>query len=219
MVFYAVAAVALWLLALGPEPEWSTPWRALLFGPYRLFMELPGVDSIRVPARAWLPAMLCLAMLAGFGTAVLLRRYVQQRRTVLLALALLIVAEGSFGDGTMAVPRPMRRGAIPQEALVLDLPVEQGFANAIPQYRAVIGGYRTINGYSGYEPAFFNPLRHAIADQVPDALDAYRRAGDLYVIVRPGLEPPVARWITSHPGAEHLFDLDDVQLYRLPRVP
>ncbi|MBI4887727.1 MAG: hypothetical protein HY824_11590, partial [Acidobacteria bacterium] len=36
VVFYGAAAVVLWLVALGPEPEWSTPWRALAYGPYWL---------------------------------------------------------------------------------------------------------------------------------------------------------------------------------------
>ena len=217
VVFYAVAVFALWLLALGPEPEWSTPWRALVFGPYRLLIELPGAQSIRVPARAWLPAVLSLAMLVGFGTASVLRRYPRHARALVGLLALLIVTEGWFFDGTMAVPRPMRQGAIPEGAVVLDLPIEEGFVGAVPEYRAVVGGYRTVNGYSGYEPAHYYPLRRAIADFQPDALDSYRRVADLYVITRPELDLPVGRWIESLPGAEHLFDVGDARVYRLPQ--
>jgi hypothetical protein len=219
VVFCAIGVVAMWLLALGPKPEWSTPWRALAYGPYHLLIQVPGVTSVRVPARAWFPAVLCLAMLAGFGAAFLFRRYARHARWMLVALAVSIVAEGSFFDGTVEVPRPMRAGVIPPGALVLDLPMDEGFQNAVPQYRAVVGGYRTINGYSGYQPGHVYPLRRAIADLVPDVLDSYRRLDDLYVIVRPGLEAPVARWIASHPGAEHLFDLDQARVYRLPRLP
>ncbi|MBI4887990.1 MAG: hypothetical protein HY824_12925 [Acidobacteria bacterium] len=114
------------------------------------------------------------------------------------------------------MPPPMRGGAIPAGATVLDLPIDEGFQNAVPQYRAVMGGYRTVNGYSGYEPAHFNPLRHAIADGLPDALDAYRRRGDLYVIIRPGVPATVARWVAQLPGAGHLFDVGPVAIYRLP---
>jgi hypothetical protein len=217
-VFLAVAVVALWLLALGPMPEWSTPWRAIAYGPYYLLMQLPGVDAIRVPARAWLPAILCLAVLAGVGASAVVRRYPRCPRLILAALVVSIATEGWFFASSVAVPLPMRPGIIPEGAIVLDLPSDEGYANAVPQYRAVLGGYRTINGYSGYEPAFFNPLRHAIADLRPDALDEYRRLGDLYVIIRPGLEPPVARWIASLPGAEHLFDVGDARIYRLARL-
>jgi len=218
VVFYAVAVFGLWWLALGPEPEWSTPWRALVFGPYRLLIELPGAQSIRVPARAWLPAVLSLAMLAGFGTASLLRRYPRHARMLPGLLALLIVAEGSFVDGTMAVPRPMRQGAIPDGAVVLDLPIEEGAAGATPEYRAVLGGYRAVNGYSGYQPAHYLPLRRAIAEFNPNALDSYRRVADLYVITRPDLELPVLRWIESLPGAEQLFDVGDARIYHLPQL-
>ncbi|MBI4263486.1 MAG: hypothetical protein HY657_03840 [Acidobacteria bacterium] len=217
MLFYASAAVIVWLLALGPEPEWSTPWRALWVGPYRLLMALPGLDSIRVPARAWQLAALCLALLAGAGAAALARRFPRLWRVPVVVLAVAIVAEGWFSEVTVAAPRPMPRGAIPAGALVLDLPVEEGFWGAIPQYRAVLGGYRTINGYSGYEPPHFNPLRHAIADMRPDALAPYR-ADDLYLILRPGEDPAVARWIVTHHGAEHLFELGDAGVYRVPRL-
>jgi hypothetical protein len=218
VVFFGVAVVALWLLALGPLPEWSTPWRAIAYGPYWLLTQLPGAGAIRVPARAWLPAVLCLAMLAGYGTAALLRRYPRRPRLMVAGLALLIVAEGAFAAGAVDVPQPMPRGIIPEGAVVLDLPIDPGFGNAGPQYRAVIGGYRTINGYSGYQPAHFDPLRHAIADMRPDALDEYRRAGDLYVIIRPLLEQPVADWIPSLPGAAHLRDVGDARIYRLPQL-
>jgi len=221
VVFLGAAVVALWLLALGPEPEWSTPWRAIAYGPYWLLMQLPGVDAIRVPARAWLPAVLCLAMLAGYGTVALLRRYPRRPRVMIAGLALLIVTEGSFAAGAVEVPQPMPPGVIPEGAVVLDLPIDLGFDNAGahnagPQYRAVLGGYRTINGYSGYQPAHFDPSRHAIADMRPDALDEYRRAGDLYVIIRPLLEQPVADWIPTLPGAAHLLDVGDARIYRLP---
>lgn len=219
VVFCATAVVALWLVALGPEPEWSTPWRALVYGPYRLLLEVPGMQSIRVPARAWLPALLCLSMLAAFGAACLAGRVPRWRRGLVIALSVGIVAEGRVTNHVVEAPRPLRGTAVPRGALVLDLPMEEGFQNAVPQYRAVVGGYRTINGYSGYDLPHFYPLRRAIADQRPDALETYRRIEDLYVIVRPGLEPPVARFVAAHPGGEHLFDLGDARVYRLPRLP
>ncbi len=175
------------------------------------------MQSIRVPARAWLPAVLSLAMLAGFGAASVLRRYPRHARPVLALLALLIVTEGWSAAVTRAVPRPMREGAIPEGAIVMDLPMEGDVLDAVPQYRAVVGGYRAVNGNSGYEPAHYDPLRRAIADFQPDALDGYRRVADLYVITRSDLAPPIARWIESRPGAEHLFDLDDARVYRLPQ--
>ena len=218
VVFYAVAVGVLWLMALGPEPEWSTPWRALMYGPYYVFYALPGMQSIRVPARAWFPATLSLAVLAAFGIVTLLQRYPLRPRIMVTALAVLVAFEGWFADRIVEAPRPMRPGAIPAGAVVLDLPIDEGFYNATPQYRAVMGGYRTINGYSGHLPPHFTPLRRAIGDLIPDALDQYRRRSDLFVIVRPGVSAIGARWVATRPGAEHVFDLDDVRVYRLPQL-
>ena len=97
--------------------------------------------------------------------------------------------------------------------------MDQGFWNAVPQYRAVRGGYRSINGYSGYEPAHFTPLRRALADLVPGALDSYRRGADLYVIVRPGQNANVTNWLRAQEGMEHLFDVDQAKIYRMGRLP
>ncbi len=38
------------------------------------------------------------------------------------------------------------------------------------------------------------------------------------VITRPELDPTVARWIESLPGAEHPFDVSDARIYRLPQL-
>jgi hypothetical protein len=219
VVFWGVAAVVLWLFALGPEPEWSTPWRALLYGPYRVLMAFPGFDSLRVPARMWLLGILCLAMLAAFGARWLMNRHPRRARLLLAAAAVFIVAEGWFVDGVERAPAPMPNAAIPRGAVVLDLPMDQGFWNAVPQYRAVRGSYRSINGYSGYEPPHFLPLRQAIRDHNPTAFDVYLRTADLYVILRPGETPLVSQWIKERPGIQHLYDAGDAAIYRLPRLP
>lgn len=222
VIFYATAAVVFWLLALGPQPEWSGSWRSLAYGPYWLLVQLPGVNSIRVPARAWLPAVICVSVLAAAGAAYLAARSANAgRRTsvaLLFAIALAIVAEGWFSDQHVPVPDPMPADVIPAGAMVLDLPIEQGFWNATAQYRAVRGGYRTVNGYSGYEPGHFQPTRRAIADLRADALNPYLAIADLYVIVRPDTLPEVARWIAEHPGAERIHAGPDAEIFRLPRL-
>jgi hypothetical protein len=217
-MFYALAVLALFLLALGPEPAWSKPWHGLWWAPYRLLMALPGFDAVRVPARMWLPGVLCLAMAAAFGAAALVQRHRQRQRVLVFLLAAAILYEGYWSDRTVRVPAPMRRGIIPPGAIVLDLPMEQGYVNAVPQYRAVLGGYRTINGYSGFEPSGFDRFRHALADLQRDSVDRYRRMSDLYVIIRPGQDPNVARWLTESAGTEHLFDIDQARIYRMRRL-
>src|SRR5258706_100433 len=105
-------------------------------GSYALLLPLPGAQSIRVPARAWLPAAMCLAVCAGLGAS----RLTTSRwgKGALAALALGIVAEGWFFDGSMAAPVSMLKGVIPAGAVVLDLPIAEAAGHADPQYLAVL---------------------------------------------------------------------------------
>jgi hypothetical protein len=218
-MFYATAAVVFWLLALGPQPEWSGSWRALTYGPYWLLIQFPVLNSIRVPARAWLPSVICLSVLAAAGAAYLVSRLSRRKTALLLsAITLAIVAEGWFFDRHVPAPEAIPPGVIPAGGVVLDLPIEQGFWNAIPQYRAVRGGYLSVNGYSGYQPEHFQPTRRAIADLRPDALNQLRMLADLYVIVRPDTLAEVARWVVDHPGAERTYAGPDMEVFKLPRL-
>jgi hypothetical protein len=203
-VFYALAAVAMWLLALGPER-----------GPYWLLLRLPGAQSIRVPARAWLPATLCLAVCAGFGAAWLGER--TRTRWLVVPFALLIVAEAWFIAPTMRAPTAVSLG-VPEGAMVLDLPISEGYPNADGQHLAVLGNYRVINGYSGYYPPHFGALRTALAGHRPEALAPFRQRADLYVVVRPDVEKPFVTWLEMQPGLERLPDAGMWRVYRLPRT-
>ena len=202
-LFYGAAAVVMWLLALGPER-----------GPYWLLVQLPGAQSIRVPARAWLPATLCLAVCAGFGAAWLARR--RRARWLIAPLAVLIVAEVWFVGPTMKAPAPVKL-AVPADAMVLDLPISAGYGNADAQYLAVLGNYRVINGYSGYSLPYFAALREALAAHRPEALAPFRALADVYVVTRPDLEKPFVTWLEMQEGVERLPDAEAWKLYRALR--
>jgi hypothetical protein len=201
--FYLCAAILMWAFALGPER-----------GPYWLLLKLPGAQAIRVPARAWIVGMLCLAVCAGFGASWL----AAQRRSAWIAavLAVLIVAEVWFKAPIVAAPVPIPY-VIPAGAMVLDLPLALGYENADAQYRAVMGDYRVINGYSGYLPQHVGDLRRGLADHRPEILRPFRALADIYVIVRAGLvERPLAMWIEGQPDIEHILDVENWRIYRLP---
>jgi hypothetical protein len=216
VTFYFAAAVVMWLLALGPEPSWSGV-QVLTHGPYWLLLQLPGAQSIRVPARAWAPAVLCLAICAGHGAAYLLRATTRTRMlTALLAIA--IVGEGWFTEGTATMPQPLPSGLIPPDSLVLDLPIGSGYMNATAQYLAVIEGYRAVNGYSGYAPPHFASLRETLARHDDEGWNAFRRLADLYVIVRPEVDPPFIRWLKSQEGITPAGNSNSWTVYRLPRL-
>jgi hypothetical protein len=215
VLFYAVAAVTFWLLALGPEPTWAGE-RILTYGPYRLFFELHIPAVVRVSARAWIAALPCLAVLAAFGAKFLAGRVPGHRTAAVGVAAALMIAESWFVTGAAPVPAAMPAGVIPREATVLDVPFADPFVNAAAQYRAVLGGYRTINGYSGYEAPHLTSLRKAFKAGDYDAIDQYRGQRDLYVIVRPEADPSFRRWIASRAGEPH-STVGATTVYRLRR--
>ena len=212
VLFYFAGAVVMWTFTLGPEVRWSGVRVPPNYGPYWLLLHLPGVQSIRVPSRAWLPATLCLAVCAGFGAAWLATR--RRTRWVIAPLIMLIVAEGWFVGQTVQVADRVAR-CLSRQAQVLDLPISPGFGNADAQYLAVLGDYRVVNGYSGYTPSHFGALRNALADHRPEAFEPFRRRADLYVVARPNLEPQFVTWLESLHDPQHLIDLGRWKLYRL----
>jgi hypothetical protein len=135
---------------------------------------------------------------------------------ILLPITLAIVGEGWFVADTFEVPPVSRELRLPEGAVVLDLPLYEGYENAVPQYLAVMSGYRVLNGYSGYAAPHFGPLRDALAAHRYTALDAFRRRGDLYAIVRHSVDPAVVEWLESE--AELLDANGGRRLYRLPRL-
>ena len=215
IAFYAAGAVAMWLLTLGPEPAWAGR-RLVPHGPYSLLLLVPGSSSVRVPARAFELAVLCLAVTAGAGAAVLFAR--SRRRSVGIVLAAAVLAEGWFIDVAPMVPEPLPAGTIPAGSLVMDTPLGANVDNVPAEYFAVMSGYRVINGYSGYAPAYFAPLREAMAAHRDEALDAFRKYQDLYVIIRPVIDAPFVRWLETQKGVETVATSPSWRVYRLPHL-
>jgi len=215
-LFYLAGAILMWALALGPEVHWFNMKVPLRYTPYSLLLELPGSHSIRVPARAWLLATLCLAVCAGLGAAWLASR---RHATWLIApLATLMIAEGWFVGPVVQAPTPLPLH-IPPDALVLDLlRTINDDGRADPQYLGVIGDYRVVNGYSGYSPRHIDALRQALAAHKPEALVPFRKRSDLYVVARPELDPQFVTFLESLDDAVRLIDAGQLKVYRLRRI-
>ena len=215
-LFYFAGAFLMWTFALGPVVRWSGVRVPPRYGPYWLLLQLPGAFSIRVPARAWLPGILCLAVCAGFGAATLAVR--RHGRWLMPLFVALIVAEGWFVARTPTVPTPpVLDVGVPQGAVVLDLPMSADYGDARAQYLAVLGEYRVVNGYSGYSPPHHAPLREALLRHTPQLFQPFRERADLYVIVRPEVEQDFVDWLETEHGIGRLPDVGDWRVYRLPR--
>ena len=215
-LFYLTGALLMWTLALGPEVHWFNVDLPLRYTPYSLLLELPGSQSIRVPARAWLLAALCLAVCAGLGAAWLASR--RHAKWLIAPLAVLMVAEGWFVGPTVPAPTPLPIH-IPPDAVVLDLlRTIRDDGRADPQYLGVVGNYRVVNGYSGYSPRHVDAVRQALADHNPAAFVPFRKRADVYLVIRPGLDLEFVTWLESLPDAERMFDSGEVKVYRLRRI-
>ena len=211
-LFYFAAAIVMWSFTLGPQPQWAGVG-SIAYGPYWLLLQLPGGQNIRVPPRGWIVAALCIAVCAGAGASWLAGR---KRSWVVLPIAVAIVTEVWFRASAYEVPAPVENGLIPAGAVVLELPLYEGYQNTRAQYRAVLGGYRVVNGYSGYSAPHSEALRRALAAHRPEALNAFRRLGDLYLLIEPEVDRAFIDWLLSQHGIEPLPTTGAIRAYRLP---
>jgi hypothetical protein len=218
MWFYLLAAVVTWSLALGPMTTFmGDPG---IPGPYQLLMRLPGVDALRVPARFWLMTTICLSVLVGLVVAEFMRG--RARRTA--AIGLVIVGVAVLSDGWIdriraaELPPPVPGADRLAGALVLEAPPDLIFRDIQSVFRAVAGGWKTVNGYSGWGPSYYNALVGAGRAESDGMLTPFQRLGELYVLV--GHDAPRLRAVVEQqPGATRVASDNALALYRLPARP
>ena len=178
LVFYVVAAIAMFGLALGPTPTWNgTPVAGA--GPYSLLLALPGFDSLRVPARFAMIMVLCLSAGVMLSWARLATDWPRLRRHGAAAVVgVAIVAESWIG--TMPLwdpPRPWDLEASDVAQALLVLPVLNELNDAASMYRSASHGKPLVNGYSGHMPPWFRTLKEGLNTLDPAVLDELARVG------------------------------------------
>lgn len=183
LAFYAIAALFLFLCAMGPAPTFlDAP--ILYKPPYAWLMSLPVFGTgVRVPSRFAMPAVLALAAAAAVAFDGLNRRATSRR-----ALAIVVLA-GVVLDGWM---RPLDLLAPPAMwpmpegyafGTVIELPLGTEFGDFEAMYRATIHGHPVANGQSGFFPAHYQGLQLAFRDGNPRGLDALAQPQPLLVVV------------------------------------
>ena len=184
--FYLVAALLTWLFALGPVVTFMGELRGFQ-APFALLMYLPGVEGLRVPARFWLLTTMCLAMLVGLLAASLFHG----RRPLVVALGVVLASALLLTDGWIdripaaAVPYGVPDERVLKNATVLSLPMGS-LRDIAAEFRAVTGGWRSVNGYSGYFPAYYQALLDAARDEEEGTVVPFLAYGDLHVVVEEG---------------------------------
>jgi hypothetical protein len=186
------------LLSLGLR-DVDGPQRYLT--PFRLLFDFaPGWDGVRTPGRIATLTSLGLALLAGAGLCVLVRRARLRSSRLATAVGVLGVAVILLeGLGPLTHPRvPAPPAAVRLEAAPqLNLPA--GFKDDLRySYWSTAGFPETVNGAGGFDPDAYDALRTRIA-AFPDAASV-RALRDLGV--RSVLLHPDAAAGTSWEGAE-----------------
>jgi hypothetical protein len=216
MAFYVCAALVTWTLAWGPAPVLNGE-RVLPYGPYSLLLLVPGMDGLRVPARFWMMSVLCLSVLTGYATAALGRRHARAMRLIVPVAAIAVVIDGTSAiPAAPLLPPPPDPDAL-RGGIVLTLPLGSNRDIDInAQFRAVTGGWRSVNGFSGYEPFHYAQLRRASADEDPHLFTAFLRHGDLHVITAPNANRLV-NLVEQQAGVTRVAASGDWRQYRMAR--
>jgi hypothetical protein len=220
MSFYVLAAIVIWVFALGPRLRVMD--KSIGYdGPYALLMYLPGVDGLRVPARLWILAVLCLAAVAALFVAELLKRRGRLFEIVgVPVIAALVLADGWVNQiPTQPLPPSVPNPSALVGRTVLDLPTDL-YRAIFAQYRALMGGWRTVTGYSGYDPPYYRIVSDASKkpDALPGVLEAFQGLGELDVVVaRDASDPQMV--LRQQPGVMLTGENAEFTQFRLPAKP
>ena len=219
--FYAIAALAMWLLSLGPSPTFLG-MRIWDRGPYSWLMILPGVSGFRVPARFAMLMALCLCVAAALALAAALRR-VRFGGNVLVVVVAVGVLWDAWITSLPLVPVPAASPLATRpgnDGSVLELPLG-GLTDAAALYRSIDHRRPVLNGYSSYYPPHYLPLLVGL-ERHDDFLSALPVRGPLYVVVDLTRDARgfLSRYVSRQRGArQHRVQPEGLRLCRSPPSP
>jgi hypothetical protein len=137
-------------------------------------------------------------------------------------VAVAALAVGLVADGWSA-PIPARDApvSVPDARalhgqVVLQLPLDP-FSDMASTWRAVEGGWRAVNGYSGYGPNYYAALTLAAEAADPALFPPFRRNHDLHVVVADAAAAQKAA-VERQPGAVVTARRNGATQYLLPRL-
>jgi len=213
LAFYLIAALSMWVLALGPEPT-VMDQRTVSQAPYAWLMQMPGFDGLRVPARFWMLALACLSLVAALAV----HRLQGRARRIVVALACAGLTLDGWPRTFAVVPAPPIRPSPAGVTTRLDLPISDD-TDAQALYQQVFDPVPLHNGFSGYLAPHYYALRALIADADPRILDVLASNGALGVVIDHAGDPDgrLRRFVLSHPGAAAERSEPEWSSYRIPR--
>jgi hypothetical protein len=182
--FFVLAALTLFVFSLGPSPRFLG--RQFFYQPpYAWLMRFSVFgESVRVPARFAMPAILAVSAAAALAFA----RLARARGTVSMAACIAcaaIATDSWIRPVPVFAPPPAWPSAVSTEhfAAFVELPLGETLHDAAAMYRTTLTGRPTANGYSGYFPQHYEALTLALDELDDAALDFLSSAGPLLVAV------------------------------------
>ena len=216
LTFYVIGAAAMWLFSLGPAPTLlDKPF--LSKAPYAWLMLLPGADGIRVPARFWMLAVLCLAVATGLAMHHVSARWPRIARALPVLACIGLLSDA--WPAPIAMQRPPDARPIHTRAVArLSVPVNPAH-DAIELYRAAAHRRPLFNGYSGYFAPHYWALQYLLNQHDPDVLTRISAFGPIEVVIDHDLDDGGGwrQFVGGHPQAELVYQDDHYTTYRLTR--
>jgi hypothetical protein len=205
LAFFVLATMALLVFSLGPKPAFLHQ-QFLYEPPYSWLMRLSVFrDSVRVPARFGMPAILTLSVAGALAFA---RLVVPARPVVAFLVAAGIVADAGIARLPLLDPPASWPSMVSttNATSFVELPLGETLHDAAAMYRTTMTSLPTANGMSGYYPQHYEALRLALDERDETALDALATRGPLIVVVE--LRWPYASerlsWLRGNPRAHEL---------------
>ena len=215
MLFYLGTAVLMSWLALGPPVDpWSmeTVWRA-----YGWIAWLPGFSGLRVPARFYMMATICIAVAIGLAVAALSVRFPRYRLAIAIVTAAGLMADGWVEPMPLIAPPRLFADTVDKNARVLELPVTDERVNINALYRGMLHRVPVVNGYAGYTPPHARVIGWSLFREDASVLTELRRGHPLYVVVSPGAESTIwSRFMDAQPDATMIGVSGAGRVYLMP---
>jgi hypothetical protein len=212
LLFYALAAAAMWVFALGPDPA-VMEHHAIYQAPYGWLMRLPAFNGLRVPARFWMMTLLCLSPLAALAVQKLEGRV---RRAVVVVAVMGLALDGWPRVFTV-LAEPERRPTPAGVTARLDLPMTTD-TDALALYQQTFDGVPLYNGFSGYVAPHWYAMRELLDAHDPRILEAMTATGALGVVIDHAADADGAyrKFVLAFPGAVLQDTHAGWSSYRLP---
>jgi hypothetical protein len=213
LAFYLLAAFAMWVFALGPDPT-VMEQRALYQAPYSWLMRLPAFDGLRVPARFWMMALVCLSVVAALAV----HRLRGRARQVVVALAVAGLLVDGWPRQFRVLPAPELRPSPPGVAARLDLPISDA-TDPLALYQQMFDPVPLYNGFSGYGAPHYYAMRTMLEDSDPRILQVLASRGPLGIVIDHAGDSDGAfrKLVLAAPGATVERMGHDWSSYRVPQ--